>query len=183
MNSSRRNYHIQKTMAPPGVPLIYRVFLLYVDPLLALGGVCLAYFQPEVFMSSIVPASLASTFQPSSSSSSGGSTALIQLMLTSIASLYLLFAINSLLVLRLAPDVAVWRAVSLAYLASDLGHSWAFYAADRQGFWRFDSWRVEDWFSVGTLFAGILLRSAFLCGLGVKAGREQGEERKAGKKE
>jgi hypothetical protein len=172
-------------MAPHGVPLVYRVFLLYIDPLLALSGVYLAHFQPEAFISGTVPGSLAGPFQPSSATSGGptATTPLIQFLLTSLASLYLLFAVNSLLVLRLVPDITVWRGVSLAYIASDLGHIWAFYAADRQSFWHFDSWRVEEWVNVGILVAGFLLRFAFVCGLGVKAGNGHGEERKAGKKE
>jgi hypothetical protein len=90
-----------------------------------------------------------------------------------------------LLVLRLAPSLPVWRAVALAYLVCDVGHVWAVYAADRPAFWHLTAWTADECLNVGILAAGLLLRVAFLCGIGVrvKGPDHQRDARMAGKRE
>lgn len=104
----------------PRIPLAYRLFFLYIEPVSALVGAYYAYFAPATYLS-------LTTF-PSSSTSSPVPTPVDLATLTALrqlANLYLLFAFNEALVLRSTSNIAVWRTLLFGLLVADLGHLWS----------------------------------------------------------
>ncbi|KAF7941592.1 uncharacterized protein EAE97_006429 [Botrytis byssoidea] len=142
----------------------YRVFLLYIEPILALSGAYLAYSQPYKFIHGTAPSSLSKPFV--SLSSTLTPDPVIQFLSTDIAALYVLFTINEAVVLRLTRDYSVWKAVVFAMLVCDVGHFWGIYKADCVGLFRVGGWSTEERINYGILGFGLVLRIAFLLGLG-----------------
>ncbi|KAF7882043.1 uncharacterized protein EAF01_011823 [Botrytis porri] len=142
----------------------YHVFLLYIEPILALSGAYLAYFQPYKFIHDTAPSSLSKPFV--SLSSTLTPDPVIQLLTTDIAALYVLFTINEAVVLRLTRDYSVWNTVVSAMLLCDVGHFWGIYEADPVVLLNVGGWSAEELINIGILGFGLVLRIAFLLGLG-----------------
>jgi hypothetical protein len=147
------------------IALIYRIWFLYLEPLAALGGTYLSIFNPDRFLSGTLPLP---TYLSIASSPNGSVpiTPLLELLLTNIGALYLLFAINEGIVLRLTKEKSVWFGVMGAMLASDVGHIYAVYAIAPERMWALASWNGDEWVNVGMLVFGAVLRAAFLMGVG-----------------
>jgi hypothetical protein len=113
-------------MAPPtplslhrSIPWPYTLYFLYLDPLFAIFGTLLIIFQPVKFLTSTSPIALSQpTIAP-----------IIQLLLTNIAALYLLLALNEGLVLRASGEIRVWKAVLSSLVVADVGHLYAVWYA------------------------------------------------------
>jgi len=93
-----------------------------------------------------------------------------------LANLYLFFALNEALVLRSTNDKGVWRTVLSCLLVADLGHLWACRelggSANVAGewfgyFWRVWEWNAMGWGNVGFVYLGMVMRVAFLMGVGM----------------
>ena len=142
------------------IALPYRIFFLYIEPVFALGGTYLCLADPERFLLGTVPLPAFVTASPLTISP------LIQLLLTNIGALYLLFAMNEAIVLRCTREKNVWYAIIGGMLASDFGHRYAVYAIAPERVLQFVSWSSDEWINYGTLLGGALLRCAFLLGVG-----------------
>jgi hypothetical protein len=167
-------------MPPPAhIPLPYRFFHLYIEPLLLVpGGIYLSLFQPRKFLLSTTPSALVLPYDPSLLEPAP-ITPLIRQLLTNTAGLYILFMLNELLVLRLSNDIRIWRAVVLAMLCCDLVHLWGVWVAGGPEFMLSPGeWRLEDWVNPGLLGAGAVLRVCFLAGVGIGDGKEDADKRK-----
>lgn len=138
---------------------IYRIFLLYIEPVLALSGAYLAFFKPAKFIFSTAPSSISSPFITLASHDP-----VIKFLSTDIAALYVLFTINEAVVLRLTRDYSVWKAVVFAMLVCDVGHLWGVYEADPMGSLNVGGWTFEESINNGILVFGAILRIAFLSG-------------------
>lgn len=148
------------------VALPYRIYFLYIDPLLAFSGAYLLYTNPQKFITSCTPLSTHPTNELPIS-------ALASLLLTQTASLYLMHALITMLVLRAVRPgdrgyLSVWRSVMLAIAVADAGHLWALYESSPEEFWNLAGWRSEDWINYGILMGGLGTRLCFLCGVGVR---------------
>jgi hypothetical protein len=99
--------------APPtfSLPLPYRLFFLSIEPLSTIIGAYYAHFRPLEYLQLT---HLASTTTPTPLSTT--------VVLSQLANLYLLFAINEALVLRCTSDLKVWRTLLFGLLLADLGH-------------------------------------------------------------
>jgi hypothetical protein len=150
----------------PTIPLPYRLFHLYIEPILFVpSGILLSLFYPEKFLVSTSPAPLVTLAPPAI-------TPLIRLLLTNTAGLYLAFVINEALVLRLTSDIRIWRAVIFSMLVCDVVHLYAVWAAAGTDFMLdFAAWRFEDWVNWWVLAAGAVVRLLFLCGVGFGRGK------------
>lgn len=143
------------------IPLIYRIFFLYIEPVSTIVGAYYAHFQPSQYLHlthSLSHPSLAAAIPV------GVTTVLSQL-----ANLYVLFAVNEALVLRSTNDVNVWRTLLFGLLVADFGHlasvrltgtPWEVYAQ----FW---TWNEMAWGNVGFVYLGALLRTCFISGIGL----------------
>ena len=98
-----------------------------------------------------------------------------------LSNLYLLFALNEALVLRSTASVRTWRVLLFCLLVANLGHlstmtplalekGWA------EVFGRFLTWDAIMWGTVGFVYAGASMRTAFLLGLGLGKDAKAKEE-------
>ena len=148
-------------MAPPAfkLPAAYSWFFLIIEPISALVGAFFAHFQPLAYL------------QLTHASSSPSYTSTIPLatkiVLTQLANLYLLFALNEALVLRSTSDLRVWKTVLLGLLIADFGHLYSVSALGPEVYWNVLKWNAMDWGNVGFVYAGATMRIAFLSGIGL----------------
>lgn len=139
------------------IPLAYRLLLLYLEPLMALNGSLLCLFAPRLFLH---------TFSPYLSYHADN-----QIVYNQLAATYILFAFNQAVVLRIAKDLRVWKAIVVGILLCDTVHLWAgFDVMHKDGTMNPTNWRPEDWVAVLLLVVPMSLRTAFLAGLGVDEG-------------
>ncbi|KAK8125371.1 uncharacterized protein PG998_001130 [Apiospora kogelbergensis] len=118
-----------KSTAAHTLPLPYRLFFLVIEPISALVGAYYAHFRKADYLALTHPP----TAPPSNAIPAGTSIVLSQL-----ANLYLLFALNEALVLRSTSDLFVWKTVLFVLLLADLGHLYSVAAlgAGSTGTWR-----------------------------------------------
>jgi len=165
----RRLRDRERTMAHalPHIPLAYRLLLLYVEPVMAFNGALLLLFKPDVFLN---------TFSPDLRSSPDS-----QIVYDQLGATYILFAFNQAIVLRVARDLRVWKAIVLGILICDAVHFWAGWKVMIQdGNTNPIGWRPEDWVAVLSLIIPGSLRLAFLLGVGIKpnTGGEKGASKR-----
>ncbi|RDW62284.1 hypothetical protein BP6252_11717 [Coleophoma cylindrospora] len=141
-------------MAP--IPLIYRLYFIYIDPALALYGSILVLTNPTLFLQSTTPPTLTEAASP-----------LTTLLLTQISALYAFFAITEGLVLYQTKQLRIWRSVLLGVLVCDIGHAYAVLSADATA-WDLRGWRAVDAINYGILIFGAGLRGSFLLGVGLR---------------
>lgn len=144
---------------PPAIPLPYRVFLLYVEPASTLLGAFFAHCRQHAYLS-LTHAHSAPAYD--SPVPVGTAIALSQL-----ANLYLLFALNEILVLRSTQDPRVWRALVCGLLLADLGHLYSLAPLGPEVYWEFWSWNAIDWGNIAFVYLGAATRVCFLCGIGL----------------
>lgn len=148
------------------IPFLYRLYFLYLEPLFAINGVRLAAFQGSYYLRIISPPNYPHSATPTPDET----TLLIQL-----ASLYLLFAFNEGVILRHVGQERrdIWRLITIGCVLSDVGHLWALWklavavkATDiflDPRLWL----RWEEWGNLGVTWFGLILRTAFILGVGL----------------
>jgi hypothetical protein len=128
------------------IALIYRIWFLYLEPVFALGGTYLCIFSPQRMLTGTVPLPAITAASPIDI------TPLMQMLLTNIGSLYVLFAINEGLVLRLTKETSVWLGIITAMLVSDAGHLYAVYEVAPERMLEVLKWNSDEWINYGTLW-------------------------------
>jgi len=152
-------------------PLLYRAFFLYLEPFSAILGAYLAHVQPSTYL------------QLTHTASAPGEDAALPLstkvVLSQLANLYFLFALNEGLVLRATRDIRVWRALLFGLLVADFGHLYSVYPLGVDKYWRFWLWNIMDWASIAFVYTGAAMRISFLLGLGIpeRLGGDKGKQR------
>src|SRR5271156_4096255 len=145
------------------VPVFYRLFFLYVEPFSALLGAIVA-LDAQLYLQ---------LTHPGSSFPVNGVPIGTQVVLSQLANLYLLFAINEFLVLRSTSDLRVWRTLLLGLLIADFGHLYSVSKLGLDIYWRIDHWSAIDWGNIAFVYVGALTRITFLLGVGFDVvGRE-----------
>jgi hypothetical protein len=149
------------------IPLFYRIFFLYVDPLICLSGIYLSFFSPLTFISSGVP-SILSSQTPADSPP----TPLTAYLLRSLGSHSLFVFTMQILLLHQFKDapgnlnLKIWRIVQFGILLIDLSLFYGIYVADPRAALDVGAWEAGDWTNNGILGFVILVRTAFLAGVG-----------------
>jgi hypothetical protein len=143
-------------------PAFYRLFFLTIEPISALVGTYFAHFQPQTYLQLTHALSAPQTAIPLGT----------QVVLTQLANLYFLFAINEALVLRSTSDLRVWRSLLFGLLVADFGHLYSVWGLGTGVYWKVHEWSAMDWGNVGFVYAGALMRIAFLSGLGIPTERD-----------
>jgi hypothetical protein len=146
------------------LPIIYRLFFLFIEPIASLCGAYLAYFQPVGYLKLTDPAF------PMKSLQSNESGRAVSIVLAQLANLYVLFAVNEALVLRSSSDVRVWKVVLFGLLLADFGHLYSVKPLGLEIYWNVVEWNVMAWGNVGFVCAGALMRLMFLSGFGLSKG-------------
>ncbi|KAJ7736556.1 hypothetical protein DFH07DRAFT_99204 [Mycena maculata] len=154
------------------IPLIYRLFFLYIEPVSALAGAYYAAFRPNEYLADLsLPGG--NLLEPPSLTTQNS------MVLLQLANLYLLFALNEHLVLSSTTSLKTWRRLLFCLLVADFGHLISMAPLGADVFWRVGDWNAMVWGSVGFVYAGASMRMAFLAGLGI--GAENVNENAAGK--
>ncbi|KAH8165731.1 hypothetical protein CIB48_g2547 [Xylaria polymorpha] len=143
------------------LPLTYRVFFLIIEPLSALVGAFYAHFRQDAYLRLTDAGSAPSSTIPAGTS----------IVLSQLANLYLLFALNEALVLRCTGDLTVWKVVLLVLLVADFGHLLSVSARGSWIYWDFTRWNAIDWGNVPFVYLGASMRIAFLSGIGLGGGK------------
>lgn len=138
------------------LPLPYRLFFLVIEPISALVGAYYAHFQQEEYLSLTHAASAPAAIPRGTS-----------VVLSQLANLYLLFALNEAIVLRATGNLRVWKAVLFGLLVADLGHLYSVSAVGSRVYWDVASWNAIDWGNVPFVYFGASMRIAFLAGVGL----------------
>lgn len=156
-----------KTKAQPqlagfGLPLVYRLFFLFIEPISALVGAYYAHFQQRDYLL-LTDSSSAPVLTPVPTGTS--------IVLSQLANLYLLFALNEALVLRATADLRVWKTVLFVLLLADLGHLYSIKELGPGIYlpWNFTRWNAIDWGNIPFVYLGASMRTAFLADVGMGA--------------
>ncbi|KAI0737829.1 hypothetical protein C8Q80DRAFT_1114790 [Daedaleopsis nitida] len=147
------------------IPLLYRLFFLYVEPISALVGAFYAGIRPTEYLTYLTSSPAGATLAQKPS------TATV-ISLYQLSNLYLLFALNERLVLSSTLSRRTWRTLLFGLLVADLGHLASMVPlAQEKGFWEvfvnFWGWNAMEWGSVGFVYCGATMRSCFLLGVGL----------------
>ncbi|KAI0355496.1 hypothetical protein OH77DRAFT_1521048 [Trametes cingulata] len=156
------------------IPLAYRLFFLYIEPISAIVGAFYAGLRPTEYLTY-----LASSAASAKLAQSPPTPTLISLY--QLSNLYLLFALNEHLVLSSTASRRTWRALLLGLLVADLGHlatmvPLAWEKGFAEVFLRAWRWNAMEWGSVGFVYAGATMRSCFLMGVGLGEDAKQEKE-------
>ncbi|KAI0025010.1 hypothetical protein F4780DRAFT_775483 [Xylariomycetidae sp. FL0641] len=138
------------------LPLPYRLFFLIIEPMSALVGAFYAHFRQSEYLSMTDALSAPQTLPTGTS-----------VVMSQLANLYLLFALNEALVLRATGDLYVWRTLLFGLLVADFGHLYAVSAVGSWVFWDVTRYSAIDWGNVPFVYLGATMRLAFLCGVGL----------------
>ncbi|SJL02658.1 uncharacterized protein ARMOST_05992 [Armillaria ostoyae] len=139
------------------IPLPYRLFFLYIEPVSAIAGF-IAALNPSFYLGEL---SLSSSAKPDVAGTTQTDMALYQL-----ANLYLLFALNEHLVLSSTSSLKTWRSLLFCLLIADLGHLVTMAPLGLAAFWKAWEWNAMLWGSIGFVYLGASMRLSFLLGLG-----------------
>ncbi|KAF4629287.1 hypothetical protein G7Y89_g8864 [Cudoniella acicularis] len=152
---------------PHSIPLFYRLFFLYFDPLICLSGIYLSFFDQHTFIQNGVPSALSGSI-----TSSAEILPLAAYFMRSVGSYSVsIFALQILLLHQFkdAPNglnVKIWRTLQFAILLIDLGLMYSVFEASPIEFLDVGGWSSGDWTNNGILGVVIVLRTAFLLGIG-----------------
>lgn len=142
------------------LPIAYRVFFLVIEPISALVGAYFAHFRQRDYLLLTDPSSASVlTSIPTGTS----------IVLSQLANLYLLFALNEALVLRSTSDLRVWKTVLFVLLVADLGHLYSIRELGPDIYlpWNFTRWNAIDWGNIPFVYLGATMRTAFLADVGM----------------
>jgi len=149
------------------LPLVYRVFFLIIEPISALVGAFYAHFGQDAYLSMTHAESAPSSPIPLGTS----------IVLSQLANLYLLFALNEALVLRCTGDITVWKMVLFVLLVADFGHLYSVSGHGLWIYWDFTRWNAIDWGNVPFVYLGASMRIAFLYGVGLGGGQRKSKSK------
>jgi hypothetical protein len=141
------------------ISIFYRLFLLYIEPMSTIVGAYFAHFLPRTYLQLTHAASAPDAALPLPPATT--------VVLSQLANLYLLFAINEALVLRATNDLKVWRVLLFGLLLADFGHLYSVHQLGFRVYFQFWAWNAMDWGNVGFVYLGAATRIAFLSGLGI----------------
>ncbi len=133
----------------PSIPIFYRTFFTYVDPLVALWGAYMNFFTPDTVLNSFVPNA---TRNPAH-----------DMLFQQLGGGLLNIAFVSAVLLRHTSDIKIWKIVQWSILIVDVVGLYSLWdALGRQG--RLDprGWRGEDWGCVGITGSVTVLRMMFI---------------------
>jgi hypothetical protein len=162
-----------KRMAPPGkiayIPTFYRIFFLYIDPLINFSSLYLFFFDHATYISQTIPKSI---LPPSFYLAHPEITPLENHLITALGSYsiaFLALQISLIHGFKNAPsglNVKIWKILNGAILLTDLGLLVGGYLSDPAGMVNLAGWGSMEWGNYGALGVIAAIRAAFLLGIG-----------------
>ena len=138
------------------LPLPYRLFFLLIEPISALVGAYYAHCQQYDYLRMTDVMTMPRSIPTGTS-----------IVMSQLANLYLLFALNEALVLRSTSDIRVWKTILFVLLVADFGHLYSLKPLGSWVYWDARSWNAIDWGNVPFVYLGASMRIAFLAGVGL----------------
>ncbi|KAF2635743.1 hypothetical protein P280DRAFT_473652 [Massarina eburnea CBS 473.64] len=157
----------KSTTPSPGVPVLYRLVFLYVEPVSTLLGAIYAHYYQHTYLSQTHLASAPTTPMPISTS----------IVLTQLANLYLLLCINEAMVLRATTDVTVWKTFLFGLLVADLGHLYSVRLVGSWVYWQYWKWNAIDVGNVPFVMFLAVVRTAFLFDVGFEKAKAKAKSK------
>lgn len=140
------------------IALWYRLFFLYIEPVATAVGAYYAWFQQHEYLDMTYASASAVSLGPSARES---------IVLSQLANMYAVFALNEALVLRSTTNLRVWRVFLFGLLLADFGHIYSVKDVGLDVYWQFWDWNSMYWGNLGFVYVGAATRIAFLTGVGV----------------
>jgi hypothetical protein len=147
------------------IPLLYRLFFLYIEPIATAVGAYYAALDQRAYMHLTLPSAGSSLLGTSISTRES-------IVLYQLANLYFVFALNEALVLRATNDVRVWKVFLFGLLLADFGHLASVAPVGLDVYYRFWEWNSMYWGNLGFVYVGAAMRSCFLMGVGFAGPRK-----------
>lgn len=147
------------------IPLLYRLFFLYIEPISALIGALYAVVLPSQYLNLLTLSSASRTISTIETP--------VYMTLSQLGNLYTLFALNEHLVLSSTTSIRTWKTLLFCLLIADLGHLATMMPLGGDVFWKFWEWNAMVWGSVGFVYAGATMRCCFLSGIGLSNSRSK----------
>lgn len=143
------------------VPWFYTLFFLYIEPVATAVGAYYAHLDQSAYMTL--------TMEMARPATAGllGVSMQESIVLTQLANMYFVFALNEALVLRATTDRRVWSIFLFGLLVADFGHLYSVKAVGWDVYYRFWAWNSIYWGNLGFVYIGATMRTAFLLGLGL----------------
>ena len=146
------------------IPLLYQIFLLWVEPVAVLAGAYYAWLKPSTYLEYTHAQSAPGLL---------GLPVATHVVLRQLGNLYVAFAINEALVLRVTNDLKVWRALLLGLLIADFGHLYSCFPLGLKMYYDVGNWNAMAYGNYFFVYCGATTRICFLLGVGM------GESKKA----
>lgn len=118
--------------------ILYTLFFHWIEPIATAVGAYYAFFRQNDYMEMTVPGVLGVSTRES-------------IVLTQLANLYFVFALNEALVLRVTNDRRVWSTFLLGLLIADFGHLFSVNAVGLEVYYEFWKWNSMYWGNLGML--------------------------------
>jgi hypothetical protein len=141
------------------IPSTYRVFFTIIDPILCTGGIITTWIFPQMFLQSFFPHP---TITPET-----------RLSLDVNAGFFSAILVLQICLLRVRPnDITLWQVVEAAILLTDVATLAGFArVASSEGRLGLGSWTLYEWSDNVILTVAVLIRTAFVLGVGLKGGK------------
>ncbi|MCJ1226293.1 hypothetical protein MMC12_002943 [Toensbergia leucococca] len=148
------------------VPKVYTIVFKTLEPLMAsLSAIYLTQFDPLLY--------LQLTHSPSAPVSTEDIPLGMNILQQQLGNMMIFLAFIEAAVLRATDDLQVWRVVVAALVLADLGHLYSMHGLGTEIYWNFLGWGPMEWGNIGSIYAALMLRVAFLCGLGLTSKLKQ----------
>ncbi|ORY68920.1 uncharacterized protein BCR38DRAFT_334875 [Pseudomassariella vexata] len=145
-------------MAPPNLPLIYRLTFLYIEPCVALAGVYVALFDPVYLLRVIAPTA---TYDAS-----------MRMLFEQLAGSWLTLSFVLAVLGRQVTDWRIFRLVVMTVLVSDVANCISIVRTLGMGtILDAKVWRLDDWVNVVSSFPPVVVKVALLMGVGIDEGK------------
>jgi hypothetical protein len=139
------------------IPAFYRIFFTSIDPLIALSGAYMDFFDPATILASYFPRS----------SLYAKPTPPITILLTQAGGAFFMMAFLMVFMLRYTSDVKIWKMFEFGILVTDFTLFYSLYGAlEGQGRLNVGAIRWEEWGTIAITGFVTVVRIAFLGGLG-----------------
>ncbi|KAF9692419.1 hypothetical protein EKO04_009710 [Ascochyta lentis] len=150
-------------MTPPNIPLVYRLWHLWIEPAMALNGARYLWSMPDVYHQ----------YMPGTSAWSPKS----QIIYDQLAATYMLFAFNQAVTLRVVQEVRLWKVLLFGMALCDAGHIYSVWAEmGTRDMLSPSVWRPSDWVTMVSTVGPFFLRLAFVLGVGLKDSQQEEKE-------
>lgn len=141
---------------PNAIPAFYRFYFRWSDPAVCIWAAWMDNFTPNVVVNAFVPASIAPR------------NPYFDFLLQQLGGALLMLAFIDIVLLRYTEDVNIWKILEAAVLIYDSSLLYSNYSSlSQQGRLSFGALRWEDWAGVAITAQAVVVRTAFLLGVGL----------------